>query len=369
MSTPVKVLLASVLALATCAIGLPLLAAGVTSTASSAGAGSAAMSVSGAQLNVDALPPHARAWTMWILKAGSVCPQITAPLIAAQVEQESSWDPNQVTPNPPERGGDAKGLAQFQDATWSGWGTDADGNGVNSPFDPPDALMAQGKLMCDLYAWATRGISERWMSGEPLDVALAAYFCGRYCVQRAGGVPAAGLAHDYPSQVKARVGKYSLGPVIGVGGWTRPLPVGKYSVGSGYRSAARPNHHGVDLMAATGTPIYAINAGVILQSECDSPYCNRPGNPQLPGCGYMVTVNHGGGIVSRNCHMVAINVQVSRIGAPVPASALLGWVGSTGHSSGPHLHFQVHLNAPPAPNSTTVDPEWFMAQPAVGCPL
>lgn len=368
MSTGVKAVLAIVLGIALCAVGLPLLATGVISSASSAGAGTVAMG-SATQLNVDALPPHARAWTMWILKAGAICPQITAPFIAAQVEQESGWNPNAVAANPPDRGGDAKGLAQFQDGTWASWGGDADGNGINSPFDPPDALMAQGKLMCDLYAWAARGISEHWLAGDPLDIALAAYFCGRDCVQRAGGVPAAGLAHDYPGQVKARIAKYSLGPVIGPGGWTRPLPVGKYSVGSGYRTPQRPNHYGVDLMAATGTPIYAINAGVILQSECDSAYCDRPGNPDLPGCGYMVTVNHGGGIVSRYCHMVAINTQVSRIGAQVPSGALLGWVGSTGHSSGPHLHFQVHLNAPPAPNSTTVDPEWFMALPAVGCPL
>lgn len=369
MSGMAKIAMAAMLVVALCGVGLPLMAAGVISTASSAAGGAAAMSAAGTQLNIDALPPHARGWAMWVIKAGSVCPQIPAPLIAAQVEQESGWNPNAVAHNPPELGGDAKGLAQFQDGTYASWGGDADGNGINSPFDPPDALMAQGKLMCDLHAWASRGIAEKWLTGDPLDIALAAYFCGRGCVQKAGGVPAAGMAHDYPGQVKARIAKYSLGPVIGTGGWTRPLPIGKYHVWSGYRTPERPNHYGVDLGAAIGTPIYAIHAGVIMQAECDSAYCDRPGSPSLPGCGYMVTVNHGSGVVSRYCHMIEINRQVSKVGSPVPAGALLGWVGSTGHSSGPHLHFQIHLNAPPAPNSNTVDPEWFMALPAVGCPL
>ncbi|MGI5213874.1 M23 family metallopeptidase [Plantactinospora sp. CA-290183] len=304
------------------------------------------------QLNIDAISPHARHLAPWVARAGSICPQIAPPVIAAQVDLESSWNADAVAHNPPDRGGDAIGIAQFQAGTWATWGDDYDNDGRNGPDDPEDAIYAMGRLMCDLVAWASRSIEADLLTGNPLDIAWAAYFCGRGCVIGAGGVPAAGKAHDYPQQVRSRIGNYTLASG-GTGAWRLPLPAGSYQLVSRFRPPSRPKHDGVDLAAPTGTPIYAAAAGVVLAARCDSAYCDRPGNPGLPGCGLLININHGNGIATRYCHAVRLAVSA---GAQVQAGQLIAWVGSTGHSSGPHLHFEVHRDAPPLTAENAVDP-------------
>jgi murein DD-endopeptidase MepM/ murein hydrolase activator NlpD len=69
--------------------------------------------------------------------------------------------------------------------------------------------------------------------------------------------------------------------------------------------------------------------------------------------GWRVNINHGGGILTRYCHAIALNVAA---GQQVTAGQIIGWVGSTGNSSGPHLHFELHRGAPPATNETATDP-------------
>ncbi|MFK3984487.1 peptidoglycan DD-metalloendopeptidase family protein [Micromonospora sp. NPDC050397] len=308
------------------------------------------------QLNVDAIPPDARYLAPWVVRAGSICPQVTAPMIAAQIDLESSWNADAVARNPPEHGGNAIGIAQFQLGTWATWGDDYDSDGRNAPDDPEDAIYAMGRLMCDHVGWATRNIDADLLAGDPLDIAWAAYFCGRGCILAAGGVPAAGKAHDYPQQVRSRIGKYTLA-VGGTGAWRLPLPADSYELVSRFRPPSRPTHDGVDLSVPTGTPIYAAAAGVVLSAGCDSAYCNRPGNPSLLGCGLIVNINHGNGIGTRYCHAVRLAVSA---GAQVQAGQLIAWSGSTGHSSGPHLHFEVHRNAPPLTADNAIDPLPFM---------
>lgn len=303
-------------------------------------------------LNIDAIPPHARYLAPWVVRAGSICPQITPPMIAAQIDLESSWRADAVADNPPERGGPAIGIAQFQRGTWASWGDDYDNDGRNGPDDPEDAIYAMGRLMCDLVAWASRNIAANVLNGDQLDIAWAGYFCGRGCIASAGGVPAAGKAHDYPQQVRSRIGKYTL-EAGGTGAWRLPLPADSYQLVSRFRPPSRPSHDGIDLAAATGTPIYAAAAGVVLAARCDSAYCDRPGNPNLSGCGLLVNINHGNGIATRYCHAVRLAVSA---GEQVQAGQLIGWVGSTGRSSGPHLHFEVHRNAPPLTAANAVDP-------------
>jgi hypothetical protein len=336
------------LAVALAAAGTLLTIGGLAGTAADQAAAPAAV-----RLNVDAIPARARGLAVWVIRAGSICPLVTPPLIAAQLEQESNWRPDAVAHNPSEHGGDAMGIAQFQAGTWATWGGDADADGTNSPLDPQDAIFAQGRLMCDLVAWANRLLSSGNLHGDPVDLALAAYFCGRGCITAPGGVPAGGLAHDYPAQVRTRVAKYSLSAVAPGGVWVLPLPPGSYTIVSGFGMRAGRLHAGVDLAAPTGTPIYAIAAGVVLDAGCTSPRCDVPGSSSMPGCGLRVNVNHGGGIVTRSCHAVRLAVVP---GQHVNAGQVLGWVGSTGHSSGPHLHIEFHEQAPPATNENAVDP-------------
>jgi murein DD-endopeptidase MepM/ murein hydrolase activator NlpD len=97
-------------------------------------------------------------------------------------------------------------------------------------------------------------------------------------------------------------------------------------------------HYGLDFTAPQGTPIYATGNGVIATAG--------PGS----GTGNHVIINHGYGYETEYMHMVRIKV---RNGQRVKRGEIIGWVGSTGASTGPHCHYEVHVNGTP------VDPVYF----------
>ncbi|MEU7872579.1 M23 family metallopeptidase [Dactylosporangium sp. NPDC049140] len=86
--------------------------------------------------------------------------------------------------------------------------------------------------------------------------------------------------------------------------------------------------------------------------------CDRDGSPATPGCGWYVQIRHDHDILTRYCHMLRRPDVV--IGQHVLAGQILGYVGSSGHSSGPHLHFEVHINNDTTHNGA-IDPISFMA--------
>lgn len=142
------------------------------------------------------------------------------------------------------------------------------------------------------------------------------------------------------------------------GDWRLPLPEGSYDFGSPFGMRGQSLHRGVDLIADTGTPVFAAAAGTVTSAECTSAYCDRPGSPSLPGCGLAIEIQHDGEIGTTYCHLISARVGP---GQRVAAGEEIGRVGSTGHSSGPHLHFQIHRPAPPISNQTAVDPVPFLA--------
>ena len=85
---------------------LVFLLGGGGSSASSSAAGLTAGLVGGAPLNASAIPDQA--WVPWIEKAGSLCSTFPAPVIAAQIDDESGWNPTAVSPK------GAEGLSQFE---------------------------------------------------------------------------------------------------------------------------------------------------------------------------------------------------------------------------------------------------------------
>jgi soluble lytic murein transglycosylase-like protein len=104
-----------------------------------------------------------------VVRAADTCPGITASLLAAQLEAESGWNPRAASPV------GAQGLAQFMPPPGTAKVLDGDGDGGRDPFNPADAIASQASFMCKLLAAVT---ADTRLTGEPLDLALAAYNAG-----------------------------------------------------------------------------------------------------------------------------------------------------------------------------------------------
>lgn len=149
-----------------------------------------------------------------------------------------------------------------------------------------------------------------------------------------------------------------------VAAWASPVTA---PIWGGFRTVARPTHDGDDLGALRGTPIRAAAAGVVVTSECNaSPThnCDVDGSPAVLGCGWYVEVRHADDTVTRYCHMG--HRPLVTVGQTVTLGQILGYVGSSGNSSAPHLHFEVHTGYP-ATRLNAVDPVPFMI--SHGAPL
>lgn len=158
------------------------------------------------------------------------------------------------------------------------------------------------------------------------------------------------------------------GDQIAASGWTAPV---NGEVGSGFRTASRPTHQGVDLIVNKGTMIHAAAGGLVIKVRCQAHLANgtdwgcwRDGSPTVLGCGWYVEIKHANGIITRYCHMVKQPSVV--VGQSVAPGQEIGFSGSTGHSSGPHVHFEVHINNDPS-NNGAIDPVPFMQR--MGAPL
>lgn len=117
-------------------------------------------------------------------------------------------------------------------------------------------------------------------------------------------------------------------------GWICPVPY--YTLTSPFGMRRHPvlgytrMHNGVDMACATGTPIYASKSGKVTVASY-----------QAGGAGNYVSINHGDGFSSIYMHMTH---YIVRAGQYVNAGQVIGYVGSTGISTGPHLHFGISYN-------------------------
>ena len=125
-----------------------------------------------------------------------------------------------------------------------------------------------------------------------------------------------------------------------------PLTAAKLTSSFGMRThpvlGGRRSHKGIDLGAPTGTPVYATADGTVAMAEWFSSYGNY------------IQLEHGGNMETRYAHLSGYTVQA---GQQVKKGDLIGYVGSTGRSTGPHLHYEVRVDG------EAVDPRPYMITP------
>lgn len=137
------------------------------------------------------------------------------------------------------------------------------------------------------------------------------------------------------SSIKAAIYAASNPTSSSPGQLVRPVP-GAVSSGFGNRvhpiSGVVKMHNGVDMNASHGAPIVAAEDGVVILAGVKGGYGNT------------VMIDHGGGMVTLYAHQSTIGVSA---GQSVSQGETIGRIGSTGQSTGPHLHFEVRINAIP----------------------
>jgi murein DD-endopeptidase MepM/ murein hydrolase activator NlpD len=242
-------------------------------------------------------------------------------------------------------GSDHDSVNTFQQRWIAGWGT------VAQLMDPVYAAAAFYDRLVEVPNWraipltqaaqavqvsAAGGAYARW---EPLARELTGMLWP--AAQEAAAVPAgaaSGVCPDLP---------------VPAGSWIRP---GAGSVTSGYGLRWGTLHAGVDIAGPRDSPVYAAAAGTVVSAACTSAYCDRDGSLGLTGYGNLVELDHGGGVTTRYGHLTADTVVA---GQHVSAGTLVGFQGSTGNSTGVHLHFEVRQDGAP------VDPVPWLADRGV----
>jgi Peptidase family M23 len=235
---------------------------------------------------------------------------------------------------------DHDSLGLFQQRPSQGWGT------PEQVMDPEYASTRFYRRLVKVAGWMTMPLTE-----------------AAQAVQRSA-FPDAYAKHEAAATALA----YSIDGTavadclagVAAGGWVMPV---NGPIVSGFRTQARAGHDGIDLAAARGTPIRAAAAGVVITLQCNAslngrPYpCDKDGSPAVAGCGYYSEVLSAGNIVSRYCHQL-VSPPLA-LGQAVAAGQVIGMVGSSGNSSGPHLHLEFHRGNPATPDNA-VDPVVFL---------
>ena len=132
----------------------------------------------------------------------------------------------------------------------------------------------------------------------------------------------------------------------GASGYLYPLPSGTGWVTDAYGYRWHPIageyrfHYGVDLAANLGTSVYAIKSGTVVKRA--SEYYN----------GNCIMIQHDDGTASQYAHLNSFAVAY---GDRVTQGQVIGYVGSSGYSTGPHLHFEIYING------STVNPMEYVS--------
>ncbi len=136
-----------------------------------------------------------------------------------------------------------------------------------------------------------------------------------------------GVTRENPASARV-LGPGACDPVSGgaIGYGTFIWPANKHYL-SGFDYTPSTNHYGIDVAGNEGEAVYATDAGVVVYAGWNN-----------YGYGNMIMIDHGNNFQSLYGHMSAFNVQC---GQSVGQGDVIGAIGTTGHSSGPHLHFEI----------------------------
>ena len=146
----------------------------------------------------------------------------------------------------------------------------------------------------------------------------------------------ASSAHPVPGALFTAAFRYPLEGITGSGTTMNVGAFGNYRVSGGVKL----QHLGTDLDAATGTPVYAVNDGVVTMAKLLSNYGNS------------IVIDHGGRIFSIYMHLDRATIAA---GERVTKGQVIGYSGNTGYSIAPHLHLSMWVNG------TSIDPLAFIA--------
>jgi murein DD-endopeptidase MepM/ murein hydrolase activator NlpD len=110
------------------------------------------------------------------------------------------------------------------------------------------------------------------------------------------------------------------------------LPIHGYHLTAGFGEYGlwSHSHTGQDFAAPDGTPVHALADGTIISASYDGAYGNK------------IAIQHAGGLITWYAHLSAFEIK---LGDKVEAGQLIGRVGSTGNTTGPHLHLEIRPSA------------------------
>ncbi len=140
------------------------------------------------------------AYVQLVEDAGAMCPAAPAPIIAAQIDQESAWNPSAVS------AAGAEGISQFLPSTWPSWAQPP----TASPFDPAAAIPAQGRYDCAIAAQLAPLQQLGKLGNSSLtELMLAGYNAGPNAVIAAGGIPNNPQTQAYFPAILAKAATYA----------------------------------------------------------------------------------------------------------------------------------------------------------------